>query len=200
MKIEEHHTTVFEVQHIQMTSRRVTSFHDIHVPPNSLVVLDIDDTTIRFEELGRHWWIEREAEFKKTHSHQEARDLVMAEWIEGARVFKPILTDPDGFPAFLERVFSAPAHLIFLTARSPDLRQLTEVHMTSCGITVDTEKIYYSRDKGPTLRAIVEPQAFSSVVFVDDMEHNLESVTIALKGLTDLRTYHFHKFAPALII
>ena len=181
-----------------MTSVPVSSFQDIHVPQNSLVVLDIDDTTIRFEELGRHWWAVREDELKKTHTHQEARDRVMTEWIEGARVFKPILTDPEGFPAFLERVLKASAHLIFLTARSADLRQLTELHMSSCGITVDAEKIYFSRDKGSTLRSIVESEGFSRVVFVDDMEHNLESVESALKGSIAVDTYHFHKYAPRL--
>ena len=171
----------------------IKTFRDVHVPPAALVVLDIDDTVMYFKELGRAWWAKAEAELTLIHGREKAREEVMRQWVIGAHVYKPILTDPDDFPTFLTRVFDAGAHLVFLTARSPDLRQLTEFHMSSCGITVESERIYFSREKGAALKSIVRSGGFSQVVFIDDMEHNIESVLSELKGVAEVATYHFQK-------
>jgi hypothetical protein len=171
------------------------SFKDVCIPNNSLVVLDVDDTVVRFEEMGRGWWAMRENELTLLHGKKIARDIVMREWIHGAHIYTPILTDPDEFPGFLQRVFDAGAHLIFLTARSEELRQLTEFHLTSNGINVQSSQIYFAREKGVALKSIVQSNGFSNVVFIDDMEHNLESVQKELSGVATLNVYHFHKFA-----
>ena len=174
----------------------IKSFRDVHVPPSALVVLDIDDTAIHFKELGRGWWAKAEAELTMIHGREKAREEVMRQWVIGAHVYKPILTDPDDFPAFLTRVFETNgAHLVFLTARSPDLRQLTEFHLSACGIKIDSERIYFSREKGAALKPIVRSGGFSKVVFIDDMEHNIESVLTELKDVAEVQAYHFHKFA-----
>jgi hypothetical protein len=172
----------------------IKSFRDVHVPTKALVVLDIDDTVMRFEELGRSWWAKKEAELTAIHGYAKAREEVMQQWVAGAHIYMPILTDPDDFPKFLTRVFDAGAHLVFLTARSADLRQLTEFHMTSCGIDVESERIYFSREKGATLKSIVGSGGFSKVVFIDDMEHNIESVLSELKGQAEVQAYHFQKY------
>lgn len=172
----------------------IKSFRDVHVPPAALVVLDIDDTVMYFKELGRAWWAKTEAELTLIHGREKAREEVMRTWVHGAHIYTPVLTDPDDFPAFLTRVFDAGAHLVFLTARSPDLRQLTEFHMSTCGIEVESERIYFSREKGAALKSIVGSGGFSQVVFIDDMEHNIESVLSELKGVAEVTAYHFHKF------
>ncbi len=171
----------------------IKTFRDVYIPPAALVVLDIDDTVMYFKELGRAWCAKAEAELTLIHGREKAREEVMRQWVIGAHVYKPILTDPDDFPAFLTRVFDAGAHLVFLTARSPDLRQLTEFHMSSCGITVESEQIYFSREKGAALKSIVRSGGFSQVVFIDDMEHNIESVLSELKGVAEVAAYHFQK-------
>ena len=180
----------------QMNAIKCNSFRDIHIPNNALVVLDVDDTVVLFREMGRGWWAEREKELVLLHGYEKGREHVMREWVYGAHIHAPVLTDPEEFPRFLQRVFDVGAHLIFLTARSPDLRQLTLLHLTSCGVTVESENVYFSRDKGAALKSIVQSQGFAEVVFIDDMENNLESVDKALKDVATLRLYHFVKCVP----
>lgn len=177
-----------------MSAIQTNSFRDIFIPNNGLVVLDVDDTVMLFKEMGRTWWAEREAELIALHG-PKGRELVMREWIHGAHLYTPVLTDPDEFPQFLQRVFDADAHLIFLTARSAELRELTEFHLTSCGVIVESENIYFSREKGAALRSIVQSQGFNDVVFIDDMERNCESVLKEVADLATLCVYHFTKHA-----
>lgn len=180
-----------------MNAIQCDSFRDICIPNNSLVVLDIDDTVVLFKEMGRAWWADREKELVLLHGATKGRELVMREWVYGAQIHTPVLTDPDEFPHFLQRIFDASAHLVFLTARSAELRQLTEFHLSSCGICIESEQVYFSREKGLTLKAIVRSGGFHDVIFIDDMEHNLESVEKELKDAVRLRTYHFVRHAPS---
>ncbi len=177
-----------------MNAIKTTSFRDICVPNNGLVVLDIDDTVMLFKEMGRGWWASRETELSALHGPAKGRELVMSEWVRGAHLYVPTLTDPEEFPRFLQRVFEASAHLIFLTARSADLRNLTEFHLTSCGVAVASENIYFSREKGVALRKIVLSHGAADVIFIDDMEHNCESVYKEVADVADLRVYHFTKY------
>jgi hypothetical protein len=179
-----------------MNAIKTNSFSTICIPNNGLVVLDVDDTVMLFKEMGRAWWAEREAELIALHGPKVGRELVMREWVHGAHLYTPVLADPDEFPRFLQRVFEAGAHLIFLTARSAELRDLTEFHLTSCGVSVESENVYFSREKGAALRAIVQAQGFSDVVFIDDMEHNCEDVYKEVADVAELRVYHFTRHAP----
>lgn len=182
-----------------MLPTKIVSFAAVMVPQRALVVLDIDDTVMRFAELGRGWWRDREKELAAAYSSDVVRELVMREWIDGAHIYQPLLTDPDSFPQFLERLWAADAHLVFLTARHAELRKLTELHMSACGIEVETEQLIFARQKGGALKALVEAQGFKDVIFIDDMEHNLEDVgrEVGAMAGVELQTFHFHKFAPA---
>jgi hypothetical protein len=179
-----------------MNAIKVTSFRDVCIPKFGLVVLDVDDTVMHFKEMGRTWWANRETELVALHGPTKGRELVMQEWVRGAHIYQPLLTEPDEFPQFLQRIFDAYAHLIFLTARSADLRDLTEFQLTECGVTVESENIYFAREKGAALKSIVQKQGFSEVIFIDDMEHNCESVYKEVASVADLRVYHFTAFAP----
>ena len=178
-----------------MNVRKCDSFRDIYIPNNALVVLDVDDTVMLFKEMGRAWWAEREAELIALHGPKVGRELVMRQWVHGAHLYTPVLTDPDEFPPFLDRLFAAGAHLIFLTARGADLRDLTEFQLTNCGIQVQSHNVYFSREKGDALRSIVLSQGFNTVIFIDDMEHNCESVYKSVADIADLRVYHFTRHA-----
>jgi hypothetical protein len=196
MKID--FSQLFETQNhtVPMNIVQTTSFRDICIPNNGLVVLDIDDTVMLFKEMGRAWWAEREAELTALHGPAKGRELVMREWVRGAHLYTPVLTDPDEFPRFLQCVFDAGAHLIFLTARSADLRDLTEFHLTSCGVRVESENVYFSREKGAALRRIVQTHGYHDVVFIDDMERNCESVLKEVADVASLHVYHFIRHAP----
>lgn len=180
-----------------MSAIKANSFRDICIPNNGLVVLDVDDTVMLFKEMGRAWWAEREAELVALHGPKVGSELVMQEWVHGAHLYTPILADPDEFPRFRQRIFDAGAHLIFMTARSAELRDLTEFHLASCGVTVESENVYFSREKGAALRTIVLRQGFHDVVFIDDMERHCESVLKEVADVASLSVYHFTRHAPA---
>jgi hypothetical protein len=177
---------LFEVK-VSLKMAKLDSFRDVSIPPNALVVLDIDDTTLKFEEMGRQWWAKKEAEV--------GREETMRIWVENAHIFTPVLTEPYELPKFMNRMFEAGAHLVFLTARSAELRELTELHLSGCGISIDSQYVYFSREKGECLKSIVLSGGFKHVIFIDDMEHNVESVIKALEPVCSVAAYHFQACA-----
>jgi hypothetical protein len=39
--------------------KNISSFEDVVIIPNSLIVIDIDDTLIKYSEFNQTWWISK---------------------------------------------------------------------------------------------------------------------------------------------
>ena len=83
--------------------------------------------------------------------------------------------------------------MILLTARDPSLRAITEENLASCGINIQSDKIHFNEEKGKALREIIQTGGYSKVIFVDDIEKNLEDVAAELEGVCEFTLYHFQE-------
>ena len=48
---------------------------------NTLLVLDIDETIIKFPNINQKWWDDNYGEQYKIHEIKKARDIVLKKWI-----------------------------------------------------------------------------------------------------------------------
>lgn len=82
--------------------------------------------------------------------------------------------DETGFTDFIERIETTGSTIVFVTARSQDLADLTLEHLGHVGITPKTD-VHYTNNlpKGDYIANVLD---FEHIVFIDDMEHNVKSV------------------------
>uniref|UniRef100_A0A6C0BTM0 FCP1 homology domain-containing protein n=1 Tax=viral metagenome TaxID=1070528 RepID=A0A6C0BTM0_9ZZZZ len=156
----------------------VKSFKEIPIQRNTLVLCDIDDTVIVFEKLGKKWWRERfDDYYERTRNYDISDQEVLKEWVHQIQKGEPVHVDEAGFTDFMERINATGSILVFVTARSSDLADLTISHLKQVGITPKTAIHYTNNEsKGDYIANVLDFDDFEHVVFIDDMEHNVNSV------------------------
>lgn len=61
---------------------QISTFKDIPIKRNTLVLCDIDDTVIVFENLGKKWWRERVDDYYERNDDFEfSEKATLKEWI-----------------------------------------------------------------------------------------------------------------------
>jgi hypothetical protein len=174
----------------------INSYKEIDIIPISLIVFDIDDTLIKFNELGKTWW---DAEMIKNKAlnrgdFEKARSATLKSWIEHIQIYDPVHINKEDFDAVLLKALARRCHIIFLTARDHSISHLTELHLNKCGIKYDYRDLYHSENKGAALKQILREERFQSyenIIVVDDMLHNLVSINDSIKSHHSLYLYLF---------
>lgn len=163
-----------------MTSiiNKVNTFKDIPIQRNTLVLCDIDDTVIVFKKLGKKWWRERFDYYYDVNGDFEfSEKAVLKEWSHTIRTMKPVHVDEHGFCDFVDRIEQTGSTLVFVTARGENISDLTTLHLNSAGIYPKTD-VHHTNNtpKGEYIANVIDFDDFEHVVFIDDMEHNIQSV------------------------
>lgn len=173
----------------------IRDFSQIQGYENTLYVIDIDDTLIRFRELGKIWWnhIYSAYVIEYKGEHHQARWATLKTWMEKIYMYKPYPISLWSFQALQEKVKENGSELILLTARDASLRAITEQNLKDCFIDIPSDKIYFNEEKGKAIKEIVLQGGYSKVIFVDDMPKNLEDVRMELEGVCELTLYHFQE-------
>jgi hypothetical protein len=177
---------------------KISCFSEIPITSDTktLFVFDIDDTLIHFKELGKTWWNHMYSAYLIEYKGDkvQAKWATLKIWMDKIYMYNPHPIAPESFSHFLQRVEQEDHDFILLTARDPSLRSITEKHLSDCGITIASDKIYFNEEKGKALREIVDFRRYSKVVFVDDVEKNLEDVASELAGVCEVHLYQFEAF------
>ena len=171
----------------------IKDYSEIKIIPNSLVVLEIDDTIINFPELGKEWWKNTfDNYFKIYNDIDKADNETLEEWINHVRVMKPEMINKESFETFIKNVFENQCELVLVTARQVKIKDLTESHLKHCEFIIDSSNIYYSTNKGDEINNILEKRFtnIKNIIFVDDMIKNL---TDALKKI-DQTKYNLYMY------
>jgi hypothetical protein len=161
-----------------MPATVIHTFKDIPIKRNTLVLCDIDDTVIVFEKLGKKWWRERfDDYYERTGDFEWSEKAVLKEWVYTIRTMEPVHVDEHGFCSFVERIEQTGSTLVFVTARGEDISDLTTIHLNSAGIYPKTD-VHHTNNtpKGEYIANVIDFDDFEHVVFIDDMEHNIQSV------------------------
>jgi hypothetical protein len=154
----------------------ITSFDQIEIIPESLVVFDIDDTLIRFDGIDLKWWKNKIKKYiVMTRDEQLAESMANSDLIKIMNTYDPELVD-NQVHNFITRLQESNCHIILLTARDENIRELTIRHLQS--VNLNFEHIYFNQNKGDELKKIVSEQYehISNIIMIDDMMANLEDI------------------------
>lgn len=158
--------------------KHINSFSKINpIKPNTLVVLDIDDTIMSFPNIDKEWWNETYTNlyyYDKKNAYKQTSLL----WLDRIVKSKPSLIDKKNLNNFLEQIKINNCELIFLTARDVNISEITIKQLNECNLNVNPTKIFYSREKGKELEYIVKNlyPNIKNIIFVDDLIENLINV------------------------
>jgi hypothetical protein len=160
--------------------KHINSFSEINtIKPETLLVLDIDDTVMSFPDISKKWWSETYHKFiNENYNKENAYNKTNSLWIDYIIKSKPILNDEKNFLNLLEQISINKCDLIFLTARDNSLSELTVKQLNECNLNVNPMKIFYSKYKGNELEYIIKiiyPN-IKNIIFVDDLLDNLKDV------------------------
>ena len=146
----------------------IYNYNEINVLPNSLVILDIDETIFSFSQLTPTWW----DDMKKTHDDAYA----YLEWVKIISFNLPQMLNSIDFFILMNEITYTNSKLILLTARNVKLREITCQQLTYCKIPIDPKDIWFSDKKGLTVHNMIRQYKMKHTIFVDDRLKNVDDV------------------------
>lgn len=173
----------------------INSFNQVQLVPNSLIVFDIDETVISFEDINEGWWKKTFSKYYgQTNDYDLADELSLNEWVTHIKNSKPQLLDEVNFINLIKQAKELNCEIIMLTSRRKFLFDVTIAHIAHCNIDIDSDSIYFNENKGKELYDIVTSkyQKYDNIIFIDDVESNLEDVDNTFSSL-DKYTLQLYK-------
>lgn len=147
----------------------IKNYDEIEILPNSIIMIDIDNTIIKFGKLYKNWWKDNEPN-------------ALEGWLKIIKEEKPEILDENEFTKLLNEVKNTNSEIIYITARDEELRELTNKHLIDCGIL--TTEIYHAYPKGKKIIEIYKEKSrtkqIQNIIFIDDQYYNIEDAEIYL--------------------
>lgn len=175
--------------------KEINDYSQIEIILNSLVVFDIDETIIKFPQLGKDWWKNKLNHYNAIYGdHHKAEINALEDWIEHVKINKPEMINKDSFIEFFNSALDNNCKIIFLTARNEKLKDITYEHLLHLDIINHNKvyDIYFNENKGEELEKILSKEEFNDIIFIDDLEENLKDVSNHLYEKYNLNLYHFN--------
>ena len=173
-----------------MTIKKISKFEQVILIPNSLVVIDIDDTLIKYDGIDFDWWKNKVNQYYSLTKNTDLSDnLANQDWINLIANSNPELVD-DCVHHFIELAKSNQCDIILLTARNNAITDLTHEHLNK--VDLYFEHIYFNEHKGDELVSIVQNNYIdcTNIIVIDDKEANL----IDIQNKIDLTKYKLHLY------
>lgn len=177
--------------------KEINDYSQIKIIPNSLIVFDIDETIIKFPELGKNWWKNKFNHYYAIYNDYDKADIsALEDWIEHVKINKPEMINKDSFIEFFNSSLDNNCKIIFLTARNEKLKDLTLQHLIHVDVINHNKvyDIYFNENKGEELEKILSKEEFNDILFIDDLEENLKDVSNHLYDKYNLNLYHFNYY------
>lgn len=157
----------------------ISNYDEILIENKTLVILDIDETIFKFNNIDYQWWIDNINRYIKLgYDYVVAEKIVYKKWINYIKISNPILLDKDKLFELFIRLEKTNSHLIILSARTEDIRELTHNNLLQCGIKIDDYNLFLTKNKGDMINKLLlnEYIDYKNVIFIDDLEKNIIDV------------------------
>lgn len=172
----------------------IRAFSEISIDPakKTIVFCDIDNTILHHPFTNPSWnQLIKICFYMRNISHdrQKRANMEYEAYLDHVLTSQPIQhTDFVGFCEMADHV----EKLVFVTARQPETLQFTRQNLACVGIDPARFEIHFSdaEEKGKYITRVFDLSGYDSVVFIDDLTHNLESVVNHVKH-AGLQTYRF---------
>lgn len=169
---------------------RISKFHQIKIIPNSIVIFDIDDTLIKFNNVNRQWWSNKVNQYHNDiKDYSKSNKMALRDWIEIIKSQEPLLVD-ENVGEFMNQLKLHNCEIVLLTARNKILHDLTLQHLSK--LNLKFEKVLFSEEKGNELCNLMAKHYsnHSNIIIVDDIENNLlDMQDKIIKFNSDLQTH-----------
>lgn len=174
----------------------ITSFSQVVLAEKSILIFDIDETVLKYDQINQSWWNTKIKHFYEIYedqhvANQKAHDL----WITHVDITLPEYTDKNGFFDLVNKAHKINIPIIFITARPQYLDELTIRHLNHLNINVGD--VYYTNrsNKGIAMENIIEINYpnINEIIFIEDSQHNIHDVINHMSGKN--RTIHCYKYS-----
>lgn len=159
--------------------KEITTFFDVKIRKNSLIMIDIDDTILKYEHLDKQWWkntFNTHYEISKNYDVSDQYTLNL--WKSEIHKSYPLHVDKSGIFDLFERAKYENCKIIFLTARCSTLKEITIKHLNELEIFIDDIYFTPNVEKGIILKKIKTEiyGKYLHTICIDDIDSNLESI------------------------
>jgi hypothetical protein len=158
---------------------KINSFDQVKIHRNSLILSDIDETILRFDQVKQEWWRNNFNSHYVIHQDYAGADsYAFGKWIEVINMTKPSHTDHTGFFRLLERIKKTGSDIQFVTARNSDLAPHTQKHFGNLGLNYMDFQVHHlsSMQKGLYIESQIPTDSYDHIIFIDDLDSNINSV------------------------
>ena len=187
---------------------QIDTFEKISIESKTLVLSDIDETILFYDGIDQEWWKKKidyylnvkkyDSSYASSNASSNANIYALDDWFEHIKQNLPNHTDKIGFGKFLENIKNTDSKLIFITARHPDFKQITEDHFNHLGLKSSDYEVHYlgGSSKGQYIEKNINTSDYKNIIFIDDLDKNLISVKEAFANSNKiikikLKTYKF---------
>lgn len=166
-----------------MEHTKITSFFEISLTQNCLLVIDIDETIIMYDGICHKWWKNKmDYYLEKQYSFDEADNQCVKDWKEFIKDKHPMYTDKEGFFDLIDRAKKLSVETFIVTARDIQLEKITHDHLQHLNI-VDID-VYFSSggNKAHVINNVInnvmlqQLENYDQIIFIDDHDFNLNDV------------------------
>ncbi len=157
----------------------IKNFDNINIK-NALLILDIDETILFFDEITKDWWKTHfDENYKIYKDYEYVEKLCYNKWLKIITTTNPRHTDEHNLYKLLKQ------NHIFVTAREKYIEHITYSHFNYLHIPTNQNNIYHvgDNDKGIFIKKILQSTYVQNVVFIDDLEKNILNVINATNDL-----------------
>lgn len=173
------------------TIKQIKKFNQIDIIPESLIVIDIDDTLIKYDGIDFIWWKNKVNKYYTLTKNTDLSEILAnQDWNKLIEKCNPELVD-DCVHYFIESAKSKKCHIILLTARNNVIKDLTKEHLSK--VNLYFEHIYFNENKGDEIVKIMNFDYLDScknIIVIDDREQNL----IDIKNKIDSTKFNLHLY------
>jgi len=172
-----------------MNVYNISSFDQINIPDNSLILCDIDETVLKYkthsdlslyptEYINSDWWKYKFEYYYDLHLNYDLAECQSySDWINIINNTHPECTDYIGFGNLLTKLKETNSSIKFITARKSDIEEITINHLNK----INNEKFEIifcdNTPKGEIIKSdnhIFE--GINHIIFIDDLINNIENV------------------------
>ena len=159
--------------------KNISSFDKIKINKKSLIFCDIDETLLKFEGINHQWW-DKKLQFynKKYNNNIIASEKCYNLWLKKVKFHPPLFTDEKGFFTMFENILKKESDLFFITARPPEMEDITIQHFKLLNIDFLQEKICFvgNYSKGKFIKENFNFKKYKNIIFIDDLLKNINAV------------------------
>lgn len=169
------------MEKVKLTYPIITSFYEVKLEQNYLVVIDIDETIIMYEGMCSKWWNAKMKHYLEEFNgdFDKADIATTIEWKTYILNKIPEHTDANGFFDLIGRTNQLNLELFIVTARDLEIEQLTYEHLRHLNIPNINVHFTAGSNKAHMIESVMSKKIenYDKIIFIDDNDVNLDDVS-----------------------